>query len=132
MLRIIAGLFFAFVLLVFISANTSAPFYGQWIQHIPFADKIGHFILVGMVAFFVNLLLNCKRFRFGGAQLLLGSAVVVLFFTLEEASQYFIPVRTCEVLDLLCNYLGIFVFGKLALWFNTRNTETSFYKWNIK
>jgi len=132
MLRVIAGLFFAFILLVFISANTVTPFYSYWIKDIPFADKIAHFTLVGLMAFFVNLLLNCRRFQFRKSQFLLGSVIVALLFTVEEASQYFIPVRTCDVVDLMCNYLGIFVFGKLALWYNDRKSKTPFYEWNIK
>jgi VanZ family protein len=34
--------------------------------------------------------------------------------TLEEVSQLLVETRTFELIDLVADYLGIFVFGRLA------------------
>jgi VanZ family protein len=52
----------------------------------------------------------------GKFALLKGSVIVATIMTLEEFSQYFIKTRTFDLGDLSCDYVGIFVFGYLALW----------------
>lgn len=77
---------------------------------------MAHFILVGGVSFFVNLLLEVRKTKLGSSQILLGSFLVFSFITLEEFSQLFLVRRNFDLIDLAANYLGIFIFGQLALW----------------
>ncbi len=88
--------------------------WASWIGHIPFGDKICHFILIGTLTFFVNILFNMKRVDLIFKPVLLGSLCVFIFISVEEASQFFLSHRNCEILDLVANYLGIFVFGRIA------------------
>jgi len=89
----------------------------MFIHQIPFADKIGHFILIGLLAFSINLSLQCSTITLMKRQILKGSFIVFIFITLEEGSQYFIASRQFDIGDLLANYLGILFFSWLALYF---------------
>ncbi len=84
------------------------------IRGIPFGDKIGHFGLIGMLAFVVNVLFSSKTIRLYRFQVFLGSLIVALAVTLEEFSQLFISYRTFELGDLTADYLGILLFSYLA------------------
>ncbi len=88
----------------------------RWVYLIPFGDKVGHFFLVGFLAALANLWWDCACWQVGKFSLLKGSVIVATIMTLEEFSQYFIKTRTFDLGDLSCDYVGIFVFGYLALW----------------
>lgn len=81
---------------------------------IPGGDKTGHFILFGLLAFLVNLVLLGTVFRCGRLGILSGSAIVMVVAVAEELSQLFFVTRTFELLDLSAGLLGIWVFGQLA------------------
>lgn len=98
----------------------------QWIREIPYGDKIGHFILIGLLSLLVNLSLKCAHFKIGSWFLLKGSLFVLIVVTLEEFSQLWIETRTFDLGDLGCDYLGILVFGYLAYVFYSKvNKVTS-------
>ncbi len=81
---------------------------------LPGGDKSGHFILFGLLAFLVNLVLLGSAFRCGRLSVLVGSAIVVGLAVVEEVSQLFFANRTFDLLDLSAGLLGIWVFGHLA------------------
>ena len=115
MLKLLGYLFIAFIAVVLVFVDMGwKMFIFDWIDYLPFRDKTGHFLLIGGLAFFVNILLDLKQIQISKHQFLLGSVLVFVFVTIEEGSQHFISTRNCELLDLICNYIGIFVFGKLA------------------
>lgn len=82
---------------------------------IPCGDKIGHFIVMGMMALLVNLLLSSRRQSIGKREFLLGSLIVAGIVTTEEFAQIFIPTRTFSLFDLAADYAGIAIFGRLAV-----------------
>ncbi|MEI8341386.1 MAG: VanZ family protein [Verrucomicrobiota bacterium] len=81
---------------------------------VPEGDKIGHFLLIGSLAWLLNASLGWRRSQVLGRAVLLGSMIVFAFGTIEECSQRFFPSRTFELLDLLGDYTGIAVAGLLA------------------
>jgi hypothetical protein len=81
---------------------------------IPYGDKWGHFFLMGLLAFFVNLLMQCEKFKVSKFSFLKGSVLVFAIVTLEETSQIFIENRSFDWRDLAFDYMGIWVFGQLA------------------
>jgi polysaccharide biosynthesis protein VpsQ len=92
----------------------------------PYGDKIGHFLLMGLFAFLVNLSLNMRKISVFSASILLGSLIVVILATVEEFSQSFFPSRTASIIDLAASYLGIFIIGNLSIWipaFKTVNNK---------
>ena len=75
---------------------------------------IGHFVLIGASAGLLNLALGLRTVRWFGRAWLLGSVIIVIFCTLEEISQHWLPARSFDLLDLAGDYAGIFCFGWLA------------------
>lgn len=66
------------------------------------------------MAFLLNLALKIKKIQLIQFSVLLGNFIVFTVISLEEFSQLFIAKRTFDFVDLFFNYLGIFIFGKLA------------------
>lgn len=85
------------------------------IRSIPAGDKVGHFLLMGLLSFLVNLSLRCRTVNLFSRAVLFGSLVVCLAVTLEELSQIFVRYRSFDPADLIFDYLGIWLFGRAAL-----------------
>lgn len=114
--KLIAIAYFVFLGVVVYFADSRAHLHWfTYLRSIPGGDKYGHFLLMGSLAFLVNLSLSCRVVRIAGRGFLLGSLLVLILITIEELSQRFVPYRTFDLLDLLADYLGVFVFSWLAL-----------------
>jgi len=74
-------------------------------------DKVAHFLLFGALSFLLNLAFIGKCFNWGCVSVYRGTAIVAVFATLEECSQYFIPTRTFDYFDLLADFSGLLIFG---------------------
>lgn len=109
MKKIIAYLFIALIILIFIGATTkSLGVIGQFVQSVPYGDKYIHFILIGTLAYVVNFLMGFRRFTLWNRKWLSGTTLIFTIMTIEEFSQMFVSTRSFDLLDLLANYLGIF------------------------
>ena len=84
------------------------------VDKIPYGDKSGHLILMGLLSLTVNLSFQCTQWQVGQRTFLKGSVIVAILVTLEEISQLFVSNRTFDWSDLLADYLGIWLFGQLA------------------
>ena len=78
---------------------------------LPHGDKIGYFLVMGLLAFLVNSLLGNRLLMVGMRKFLLDSLIVAAIVTTEEICQLYIPSRTFSPFDLLADFAGIFVFG---------------------
>lgn len=85
------------------------------IHRVPLGDKIAHFVLVGLLAYAVNISVPGKMFRVGRVPISQGTLWVLAVVTLEEISQYWLPSRNFDLGDLLADVLGIGFFSWLAL-----------------
>jgi VanZ family protein len=112
------------VLLVFLVDQGRYQFLFRFVRETPYGDKAGHFLLMGLFSFLINLALSCKRIRLGRFSILAGSLMVITVVTLEEFSQRFVRYRTFDLVDLAFDYTGIFVFGLLAKLLMTRKKLT--------
>jgi polysaccharide biosynthesis protein VpsQ len=90
------------------------------VRRIPGGDKLGHFLLMGLLSLLLNVSLDCRTVRAFGRPLLLGSLVACVAVTLEEFSQIFVRYRTFDPVDLFFDYGGIWAFGRLALYLKIR------------
>jgi VanZ family protein len=106
-------------------ANTgSGARFFMMFRVVPAHDKVGHFVLMGILSFLVNLSLDAARMRVGPLVLLKGSVAVMIIVTLEELSQILIATRSASIWDLFWDAAGIVVFGRLAaLVVNRRRPE---------
>lgn len=122
--RLLATGFFAFILWVIYLANTGkSAFFFDVIHSIPYGDKLGHFVLFGVLTLLINLALNLKQVRLL-VPIYIGTLLVTVFVVAEEVSQAFIPTRTFDYGDLMADALGIGAFTLLTYligWVKARN-----------
>ncbi|HEX9924555.1 MAG TPA: VanZ family protein [Anaerolineae bacterium] len=80
----------------------------------PFVDKTLHFLLIGSIAFWLNLWLRGRTIKVGSWAIPL--AVLIPFFLalLEEGVQFFSPVRSADLFDLLSDLAGLLFFWWLS------------------
>ena len=82
---------------------------------IPFGDKLLHFFLIGILSFLVNrTVLELVPWYSQKRSSLIFTLSLIAIFTLEEASQIFIPGRNASLADLAANYAGILIFALFA------------------
>lgn len=110
----LALLFVVAMLWIFFAADRSAlPGVVTLLYAFPYGDKVGHFVLMGLLTVAVNVLLPRRISQRGidvGSWILLpGSLLTALGVTLEELSQLFFSARTFSGVDLLFSFLGILV-----------------------
>ena len=121
MIRInwITAAFILLLSLIVITANLGlGPVYFPFMYSFPGLDKVGHFVLMGILAFLINLVLNLKKLRIFGQDFLIGSMAVLLVVALEELSQLFLVFRAFSILDLVFDLGGILLGGQLASWYS--------------
>jgi hypothetical protein len=114
----ILSVWFALVLLgiiVVADMDMGVAVYGH-LCNFRYFDKLGHFLLMGGMAFMINLSLDARRVSFCQQEWLVGSLAVMLFVLAEECTQIWMPHRQFQISDLLCDGLGILLFGRAASW----------------
>jgi len=92
------------------------------VRSVPGGDKLGHLLLMGLLSFLLNTSLRCRTVGVCGRRILLGSIIVCVAVTLEEVSQIFVRYRSFDPVDLLFDYLGIWAFGKAAVYLRARRS----------
>ena len=114
-LRLIALIYIILLIALIILVDKGKMLYWlSWVHYIPFADKVGHFLLLGVASFVVNVALTCKNYKLFNYHFFYGSTILGILITLEEFSQMLIPFREFDVLDLASNYSGIWIFGLIG------------------
>ncbi len=104
--------FLAFIIWIIYLANTAqSSIFFELVGSIPYGDKLGHFCLFGFLTLGVNFAFKLKSYKLASFNIYVGSMVVFLFVLLEELSQYFIPSRTLDVMDLIADIVGIIAFS---------------------
>src|SRR6266498_2596527 len=113
----VAILFASFIILIMVLADAGVlGHYLGFIYDFPFGDKVGHFILYGIL----TLLINLTLFRSHPDQSRIRLAVkcgltLALLIGLEEFSQQYFSSRTSDLVDLTFSYLGLVSFSWLAI-----------------
>jgi hypothetical protein len=114
MLRILAGCFILFMILIIAIANRGeGDRWWSFIHHIPYGDKLGHLGLMGTLSLLCNLAFSPRPFPFLPSSITRVTFILFLLISLEEISQAFIPTRTCDPLDWLADLTGL-ALGQLA------------------
>ena len=118
-MKYISILFLIFIIAIIVLAdNGDLPHSIRAIYDFPNGDKLGHFILFGLLNFFITRAYFTSfpakpRTR---AALSVG-LILAVFIGFEEWTQRFFSNRTSDVFDLLASYAGVVTFGFLAvLW----------------
>ncbi|MEI7947392.1 MAG: VanZ family protein [bacterium] len=115
-IKLVAFLGFSFLLYLLWAADSGhLPRFASSIYHFPNGDKIGHFGLYGMVAFFLALafprVCHVKHLRIP-----IVIASFLIFSVAEEWSQSLFFRRNADPIDALCSCAGILVGTWAAYW----------------
>ena len=112
-LRIILPLgFFIFIgFIIYLADSADHNFAFELIGHIPYGDKLMHGLLYGVMALLLNYGLNFKSKKIFGFNLQVGALIVLTFAGLEELSQYWLPSRTCDLVDFVADTVGVILFS---------------------
>lgn len=108
-------LFFIFILWIIVQADLGIdnPFV-QFVQQIPWGDKIGHICIFAVLTFCLNYALSYASFKLFRVKLLTGSMLIFSFALIEEFTQLFFPSRTFDFGDILSDLVGIFLASIFA------------------
>ena len=110
-------LFCLFILWVIMMANSDQQtIFFTLVKSLPYGDKLGHFFLFGLLTLGVNIGTAFRLVPLYRIRVFLGSLLVLLFVTVEEASQHFIPARTMDGMDLMADIVGITLFSLITLY----------------
>jgi VanZ family protein len=109
-------LFAVFVVAVIILADRgSLPRPVRVLYDFPLGDKLGHFILFGLLNFFLTRAsLSAFPSKPKGWVAVSNSLVLALLVAAEEWSQQFFATRTFDPLDLLASCMGLALGGWAA------------------
>jgi len=91
--------------IIWLADTSRARWFFNWLESYPGTDKAGHFVLIGGMAFMLNLALRRRLGPF-----LLGSVLVAIVFTCEEFSQLHFSTRHFDWGDLAADFAGIAFF----------------------
>jgi len=109
-------LFALLIILIIILADTGNLGILSYINRIPYADKVGHFILYGVLALLINLtLFRSLPARSRKWVAVVSGLILALLIGLEELSQRNFSTRTFSLADLSASYLGLIFFSWLAV-----------------
>lgn len=118
----IAGLFALFIILIIVMADAGvlAQYLG-FLYAYPHGDKVGHFILYGILALLINLTLFRSRPDQRPSLLAVKCGLILaLLIGLEEFSQRLFANRTFDLIDLSFSYLGVTCFSVLSVHIKNR------------
>jgi VanZ family protein len=111
--------FLAFLAIVaFFSVNALVSAHKEWfdfIYSLPGEDKLAHFIVTGLLSFFMVLGFSSLTKHSRPRAPIVCMAAASLLATLDEAIQLVMPSRTFDLRDLAWSLAGVLVFGIAAM-----------------
>ena len=112
-----ASLFILCVAVIVLADSGNLPRPIRAIYDFPNGDKLGHFILFGLLTFFITRpCLSAFPSKSRGWVTLSIGLILALLIGLEEFSQKFFSTRSFSFIDLLASYAGIVTFAFLAFY----------------
>ena len=109
-------LFTLFIVLIIVLADMGKLALLNIINQIPYADKVGHFFLYGILTLLVDLTFIGSRPNSNPKRLVVQAGLILaVLIGLEEFSQRYFHSRHSDIVDLAASYLGVVFFSWLAL-----------------
>jgi len=108
--------FTLFIILIIVLADLGKLGFLKILNQIPFADKIGHFVLYGILTLLLDLTFTRALPHPRRKLVVIRIALILsLLIGLEEYSQQFFAKRTFDLVDLAFSYLGVIFFSWVSL-----------------
>lgn len=115
-MKYISVLFLIFVIAIVVLADANElPVFIKQLYDFPYGDKAGHFILFGLLSFFISLsAIHALPKHDPKLVCFVIALILTLLMGAEEFSQRYFSNRTFDLLDLLASLIGICVGGIFA------------------
>lgn len=115
-MKTLSIIFLVFILAIIALADIGGlPPAIRALYRFPYGDKVGHFILFGLLNFFLTLAFLSSQPNPRRKWVTVSTGLILaLFIALEEWSQQFFSTRTFDLLDLTASFLGVLVGGGIA------------------
>lgn len=121
-MKILTVLFAVIIIVIVILADVGRLGFLAGLYDFPYGDKVGHFILFGILGFLIILtILRSRRFLDPKRVAIWSTLILVLLITTEEISQIYIASRTFSLMDLSFSYAG----ALLGIWLAWKLTQKS-------
>ncbi len=118
MVRVFAilGMLFSCLLVwIIFSADTGrGSIFFELVRVVPYGDKVGHFILFGILTLLVNVGSGFKRVLLFNCRPYLGALIIAVVVLLEECSQLYFPNRTFDFFSFIFVWLNSYLFSSSA------------------
>jgi len=109
-MKYLAALFALFIVAVIVLADANQLGFLKSLYDFPNGDRVGHFMLYGILSLLVNLAILRSRPSSTSKRVAVSvTLILALAIGLEEWSQNLFPDRTPDWVDLACSYLGVVV-----------------------
>lgn len=107
--KIIGGLctLVLFSAIFYVAYSGKGSTYFSFLKHLPGGDKTGHVFLLFILSFALTWLSSFRSFQMKRLRMFYGIFATFTFITIEEFLQVLSPYRSFDLIDLMCNYLGI-------------------------
>lgn len=115
---LLVGYLLLLAVIVFMADTSTGTEVWSFIHTLPGGDKVGHFLLFGMLSLIVNLMV-AGRWSHSNA-----TGIVCLGVLLEELSQIYLPSRQFDLWDMVADAAGIFFFAWLAVAWSARRRSS--------
>ena len=124
-MKYIAVLFTLFIIMVIVLADRgSIPPFIKVLYDFQNGDKLGHFILYGLLNFFLTSTF-LTRFSLNRERVALSVGLILaLIVAAEEFSQQFFSARTFDLIDLAASFVGLLVGGWVAWQIKKRRSSS--------
>lgn len=124
-MKYIAAFFTLFIIIVIVLADRDAiPPFIKVLYDFENGDKLGHFILYGLLNFFITLTFIALPNRAASRVALSVGLIIALIVTAEEFSQQFFSARTFDLIDLAASFVGLLVGGWAAWQIKKRRSSS--------
>ncbi|MGD1920188.1 MAG: VanZ family protein [Pleurocapsa sp.] len=100
--------------IIFMRNNNLGNSFFNLFVNIPHYDKIGHFTLMGILAFLAVISITPLLPYSTSKSSLLVLVGVLFLIAIEECSQIFVVTRTFSLADFFCDFLGVTIFGLMG------------------
>lgn len=113
--KVAALIFGVFLLFVIYWADTGTmPSAIRAVYNFPYGDKVGHFVLYGMLALLLNGAAHQRTIKLLDRPLVIGSLIAASLALIEEITQIYFPNRSFDLIDLGAGLFGIWFAGNFS------------------
>ena len=111
-----ASLMALFIVAVILLADTASLGILRRISSFPYGDKVGHFVLYGLLSLLLSLaILRLMPQQPAKRLVVLTSFALGLMIAAEELSQVWLPSRSADWLDLVASFAGVAFSSAIVL-----------------